>query len=236
MPGGFFITGTDTGVGKTIIAGAVVCALKALGLSIRVMKPAESGCDLRGSSLVPHDAAFLRQISHSDDPISDIAPSLFESPLAPMAAAETEKKDVGLIRIREVFERMSRKCDAVVVEGIGGLMVPFQEDYYVLDLALDFGLPLIVIARPGLGTINHTLLTVNAALREGLTVAGVIINYSSPPENDLAEETNLTLLPRILPVPVAGVFPYIENPDEESITKAAAANLNINLLRENLSL
>lgn len=236
MPKGFFITGTDTGVGKTVIASAIAVALRSLGLRTGVMKPAESGCIRREGILLPHDGTFLKQMSQTDDPMSDITPSVFESPLAPMAAAEAEKRDVDLANIRTVFGRMSGKYDVLVVEGIGGLMVPLKKDYFVLDLARDFGLPLIVTARPGLGTINHTLLTVNTAIKEGLEVAGVIINHSRPPLNDLAEKTNLALLPRILRVPLAGVFPYIENPGEESITRAAMENLDIGLLRENLQL
>ena len=230
MPKGFFITGTDTGVGKTVIAGAIVCLLKSLGLSTGVMKPIESGCSRSGSSLVPHDGTFLKQIAHADDPIADITPSMFESPLAPMSAAEIEKKAVDILRIKQVFTRLSSKYDIVVVEGIGGLMVPLKEDYYALDLARDLNLPLIVAARPGLGTINHTILTVETAIKEGLRVAGVVINYTSPPRNDLAEETNLAILPRILSAGVAGIFPYLENPDEESITRAAMANLDAGML------
>jgi dethiobiotin synthetase len=233
MPKGFFITGTDTGVGKTIIAGAVIMVLKSLGLETGVMKPVESGCARVGNSLVPHDGTFLKKIAHAEDPISDISPSLFESPLAPLAAAGIEKRDVDLHLIKEVFSRMSGKYNALVVEGIGGLMVPLRKDYYALDLARDFGLPLIITARPGLGTVNHTLLTVNTAIREGLKVAGVVINYPHPPENDLAEETNLPLLRRLLPVRIAGVFPHIEDPDEESIARAAK-NLDVSLFKENL--
>ncbi|MEJ2685178.1 MAG: dethiobiotin synthase [Candidatus Sulfobium sp.] len=236
LPRGFFVTGTDTGVGKTIIAGAVVEVLKSLGFHTGVMKPVESGCTRRGNSLVPNDAMLLKRITHADDPISDISPSLFESPLAPMAAAEIEKKVVDLGNIKKVFARMSRKYEALVIEGVGGLMVPLKKDYYALDLARDFGFPVIVTARPGLGTINHTLLTVNTAISEGLIVAGVVINYRHPPLNDLAEETNLTLLPRILPASIAGVFPYIGNPDEVSIAKAAVTTLDIGLLRKSLEL
>ncbi len=230
MQRGFFITGTDTGVGKTIIAGAVAMLLKSLGLEIGVMKPVESGCMRRGGSLLPHDGMFLKQISHAEDPISDISPSLFENPLAPLAAAGIENREVDLLLIKEAFARMSDKYDALVVEGIGGLMVPLRKDYYVLDLARDFGLPLIITARPGLGTINHTILTVNTALKEGLKVAGVVINYVHSPENDLAEKTNLNLLSSLLPVRIAGVFPHIENPDEKSIA-GAAENFDVSLLR-----
>lgn len=217
-----------------MIAGAMICLLRSLGIPTGAMKPVESGCSRLGNSLLPHDGSFLKRIVRTDDPLSDITPSMFESPLAPMAAAETDKKDVDLTGLKEIFVRMSRKYEALVVEGIGGLMVPLRNNYYALDLARDFGLPLLITARPGLGTINHTLLTVNAALKEGLAVAGVIINYSRPPENDLAEETNLSLLPRILPVRIAGVFPYIENPDEDSITRAALDNLDLDLLMGSL--
>lgn len=234
MSKGFFITGTDTGVGKTVISGAVICLLRSLGFHTGVMKPVESGCDLIGDALVPHDGTFLRQIAHAEDQMSDITPSVFQSPLAPMMAAEIENKDVDIIQIKRAFARMSDKYGTLVVEGIGGLMVPLTKDYYALDLARDFGLPLIVTARPGLGTINHTILTVDTALREGLKVAGVVINYASPAVNDLAEQTNLTLLPRILQVPIAGVFPYLEHPDEESITRASLSNLNIDFFQENL--
>lgn len=236
MSKGFFVTGTDTGVGKTIIASALVAVLKSLGLRTGVMKPLESGCAGSGKVLIPHDGIFLKQFANTEDPVSDISPSLFGSPLAPLAAAEIENKNVDLVDIRKAFSRMSRKYEALVIEGIGGLMVPLKKDYYVLDLAADLGLPLVVTARPGLGTINHTLLTVNIALKKGLDVAGVIINYPYRPLNDLAEKTNLTILPRILPVKVAGIFPYIENPDEDSITRAALSNLDVNLFRNSLSL
>lgn len=232
MPKGFLITGTDTGVGKTIIAGAVVKALHFLGLKTGVMKPIESGCSRKGDVLIPYDGLFLKQIARTDDPLSSITPCCLESPLAPLPAAEQDGTEIDLSSITRVFATLSGKYDAIVAEGIGGLMVPLRKDYFVADLAAELGLPLIVVARPGLGTINHTMLTVRCALKEGLSVAGIIINYSQPPEDSLAEKTNPRLLAQISPVPVLGIFPHLKNPEEETIEKASLRNLNLELLKK----
>jgi dethiobiotin synthetase len=117
-----------------------------------------------------------------------------------------------------------------VVEGIGGLMVPIVKDYYALDLAGELGLPLIVVARPGLGTINHIMLTVHNALKAGLTVAGIVINYGQPPEDSLAEQTNPQLLSQISPVPLIGIFPYLESREDKEITEAALKNFDLELI------
>ena len=113
-----------------------------------------------------------------DDSIDLVTPCCFENPLAPMAASEIEGIPVDLEKIKKAYRKLSKNYDAVVVEGIGGLLVPIKRDYFVLDLAKDFGLPIIVVSRPGLGTLNHTMLTVNYAIKEGLNVAGIIINYN----------------------------------------------------------
>lgn len=234
MAKGFFITGTDTGVGKTILAGAVIKALNFLGYGAGAMKPIESGCGREGDVLIPYDGFFLKQMAHMDDPITHITPCCLESPLAPLAAAEIDMTDINIAGLKKAFHRLSKKYETVVVEGIGGLMVPIKKDYFLLRLAWEFGLPLIVVAKPGLGTINHIMLTVNYALREGVKVAGIIINYSQPPENSLAEKTNPRLLNQISPVPVLGTFPYLKNIDTDVIEKAALKNLDLEILKEYL--
>jgi dethiobiotin synthetase len=142
--------------------------------------------------------------------------------------------DIDLDEIILSFSSLSKKYAAMVVEGIGGLMVPIREDYSVIDLAREFRLPLLIVAKPGLGTINHTMLTVRCALDAGLVVAGVIINYSYPPEGSLAEKTNLKLLGRICPVPILGTFPYLKNFDEDKIASAAMKNLDVEALKKYL--
>lgn len=231
---GFFITGTDTGVGKTIIAGAMIKALCFLGLKTGGMKPIESGCIREGDVLIPSDGMFLKQIAQMQEPVTQVTPCCFENPLAPLAASELEKKSISVTAIKKAYYSLYTHYDAVIVEGVGGLMVPLRKNYFVVDLAKEIGLPLIVVAKPGLGSINHTMLTVNYALSEGLKVAGVIINYSHPPENSLAEETNPQLLKQICPVPLIGIFPYLKDRDAAVIEKTAIKNIDIEMIKKYL--
>jgi dethiobiotin synthetase len=244
MPKGFFITGTDTGVGKTIITAALLKAAQQLGFKAIGMKPIESGCrkteDRRQhtgygiDSLIPTDGQFLRETSGTDESLDLIAPVRFENPLAPMPASESEGIPVDIAKIKNAFTNLASIYNVLIIEGVGGILVPITKDYSVLDMARDFGLPVIVVARPGLGTINHTLLTVTVAVKEGLPVAGVIINYTHPPEGTIAEQTNPSVLEKICPVPVLGIFPYLGNLEQNTIREAALRNLNIMMIRKYL--
>jgi dethiobiotin synthetase len=236
---GFFITGTDTGVGKTIVTAALIKLIRHLGFSVCGMKPIETGCtgdksanlgqeaEDKNSRLIPHDGMFLNKIAGGNDSIDLVAPVRFRHPLAPYPASVIEGRDVDLKKIFTAYTALSARHDMVIVEGIGGLLVPILRDYFVFDLAKDFGLPVIVSAHPGLGTINHTLLTVNHALREGIGVAGVIINYHKPPEGTIAEDTNPGVLKEICPVPVIGMLPYLEDLSDIAIQTAALRNINM---------
>jgi dethiobiotin synthetase len=231
---GFFITGTDTGVGKTIITAALIKVISRLGLTTGGMKPVESGCMQRGDVLVPSDGMFIKTIAHMEENIGHITPCRFKSPLAPLPASEIEGITVDIVKIKKAFADLSRKYDAVIIEGIGGLLVPITRDYSVIDMAKDFNLPLIVVSKPSLGTINHTMLTVNYALKEGLRVAGIIINYNQPPENTLAEATNPEVIKRISPVPVIGIFPHLKDMESATIEIAAVKNLDIGIIKKYL--
>ncbi|UCE79966.1 MAG: dethiobiotin synthase [Nitrospiraceae bacterium] len=231
MPKGFFVTGTDTGVGKTIIAGALIKAIQFLGHTTGGMKPVESGCSLEGDVLIPLDGMFLKQYSGMNEPITLITPCCLRSPLAPLPASEIDGIPVHISEIRKAFDILTPGYETIVVEGIGGLMVPITKDYFTIDLIKDFRLPIIVVARPGLGTINHIMLTVQYALKEGLEIAGIVLNYTQSPENSLAEETNPHLLEQICPVPVIGIFPYLKKLDEQEIAKAAMKHLNLEHLK-----
>jgi len=171
---GFFVTGTDTGVGKTVIAAALIKAAGLLGVKACGMKPVETGCAREGNVMMPSDGMFLKEIARMDETVSQITPCCFEHALAPMVSAEMEGTSIDINKIRGAFDKLGRSYQAIIVEGVGGLLVPINRDYFVLDLAKEMRLPMVVVARPGLGTINHTLLTVNYALREGLNVAGII--------------------------------------------------------------
>lgn len=234
MPTGFFITATDTGVGKTVITAALIKAIGILGLRPCGMKPIETGCIREGDVLIPSDGMFIKAIAHMEEDIRFISPCCFKSPLAPLPASEIEGISVDLEKIKRAYTELSKNYDAVVVEGIGGLLVPIKRDYFVLDLIREFGLPTIVVSRPGLGTINHTMLTVKYAIKEGLNVAGIIINYSQPPEGTLAEDTNPQIIKRISPVPIIGVFPYLEDMESNTIERAVVKNLNTKMIKRYL--
>ena len=243
MARGFFITGTDTGVGKTIITAALIRAISLLGIRVCGMKPIETGClnsefGVRNSEfgvkekvLIPSDGMFLKKMAGMNESIDLVTPICLENPLAPLPASEIENIPVDIGKIKSAYADLSKKYEVIMVEGIGGLLVPLKRDCFVLDLARDFGLPVIVVSRPGLGTINHTMLTVNYAIKEGLTVAGIIINFSQPSDGSRAEETNSAVLRQISTVPILGIFPYLEEIESNSIEKAAVKSLDIEKIR-----
>lgn len=234
MAKGFFITGTDTGVGKTIITGAVISALKACGINTCGMKPFETGCRRQGDMLIPADGLFIKGISEMDEDISHIAPYCFETPAAPLVASEMEGIYIDLSTVISAFTGLAGKYGAVVVEGAGGILVPVKRNYFMSDLIRDLGLPAIVVTRPSLGAINHSLLTVRYALKEGLAVAGIAINFCMPPDNSIAERTNPEIIRQMSPVPVIGLFPHLEPPDYENIREAASRHLDTDILTKYL--
>jgi len=239
MAKGFFITGTDTGVGKTVITAALIRAIKLLGFKVGGMKPIETGClksDFRDENggLIPSDGMFLKEMAGMDDLIDLVTPVRFRNPLAPFPASEIENVLVDIEKIKKAYSELSKKFDVVIVEGIGGLLVPITKHYFVIDLAREFSLPAIIVSKPGLGTINHTLLTVNYAIKEGLDVAGIIINYSQPSDSTIAEATNPEVIRQISSVPLLGIFPYIGEIQSASIEKAALENIDLERIRRYL--
>jgi len=231
---GFFITGTDTGVGKTIITVALLRLLKTYGLNACGMKPVETGCVRKHEKLIPSDGRFIKTAANLEEPLDTISPCRFEHPLAPLAASCIAGTPVDLEKIKSTYARLSSRYDAVIVEGVGGLLVPVAEDYSVIDLAKDFGLPVIVVSGTRLGTLNHTMLTVTCARKAGLMVSGIIMNESHPPENTPAEKTNEDILMKISPVPLFGLFPYLKKLDGEAIEQAAEKYLDTKALRRAL--
>lgn len=230
MSSGFFITGTDTGVGKTVIAAAIIKALQARGINACGMKPIETGCPRIGNDVYPSDGMFLKKIAGMDESIKYITPYCFETPVAPSLASEMEGKSVSINVIMQKFNGLLKKYHTVVVEGAGGLLVPIEKDYFVVDLVRELKLPMIVVSSPSLGTLNHTLLTVKYALKEGIRVSGIIVNFSRPPDSTISEETNPHMLQKLSPVPVIGTFPHLGNLETETLEKSAQKYLNIEVI------
>lgn len=168
---GFFVTGTGTGVGKTVVAAAIASAAAATGRSVAVFKPAVSGLDEDGEP----DHELLRRAARSAQSDDEIAPYRYGPPVSPHLAAELAGEPIDPGRLRAATAAAALGAEMLVVEGVGGLMVPLTPDYLVRNLAAELGLPVVIAASPGLGTINHTLLSLEAAWAAELEVAAVVL-------------------------------------------------------------
>ncbi len=177
-PRGLFITGNDTGVGKTYVAALIVRALAAAGRQVGVYKPVASGCHEQNGLLRSDDAAALWEAAGRPDDLEHVCPQRFALPVAPPLAARAEGRRIDADLLRSGLEYWRERSEIVVVEGVGGLMSPIGEDEYVADLAADFGYPLVVVGRNAIGIINQTLQTliVAATVRDGLPIAGIVLS------------------------------------------------------------
>lgn len=221
------VTATDTGVGKTAVTAALIAAARSRGLDVGGMKPAESGC-ARGNdgALIPADALVLQQAAGGGDPLDLVCPYRLEAPLAPGIAAALEGIDVDFEVIEERLRLLrERHRDGVIVEGAGGLLVPLDPGFAtVADLALRLSLPVLVVARPSLGTINHTALTVEALACRGIECRGVILNASAPDAEEAAAG-NARAIERLADVPVLASLPFLPGLSAEARTERLAAIL-----------
>jgi dethiobiotin synthetase len=204
---GLFVTGTDTGCGKTTVACALAGAARRESLRVRVVKPVETGCEEARGELRPLDALALARAAGDETPIAEICPYRLGLPAAPEVAAAAEGIQIDLARIEKLVRRAREEADLVLVEGAGGLLVPIRDGVDTADLAGRLGLPLLVVARAGLGTINHTRLTLEAAERRGLRIAGVVVSHTAP-DLPAPERTNLDLLLRELGPRLLGTLPH----------------------------
>ena len=203
----FFITGTDTGVGKTVIAGALAAVLKKKGIDVGGMKPvATGGWD---------DARFLIRAAGVKDNLFLVNPYCLGTPVVPAVAAEIEGVKIDIRKIKNAYEELSKRHDILIVEGVGGLLVPIYKNYLVTDLINELKLPVIIVAKPGLGTINHTLLTIRQAKVSRINVLGVIISNYDDANAGIAEMTATEVIERIGKVPVLGIVSHIEGADTE---------------------
>ena len=192
MPPGLFITGTDTGVGKTYVAALIARALVAAGRRVGVYKPAASACRCEEGALVSDDALALWNAAGQPGELERVCPQRFAAPLAPHLAAQAQGRQLDAALLRRGLDYWQARSEVILVEGAGGLMSPLGQQAYVADLAHEFGYPLIVVSRNALGTINQTLQTLMAAaaFHHGLTVAGVVLNSPTPANDDPSVASN----------------------------------------------
>lgn len=206
---GVFITGTDTGVGKTVVTAALAVALRTSGCKVGVMKPIETGVTSSEDSRC--DAARLRTAARSSDTFTEVRPYAFRLPLAPLEAARLEKRRITTSTIMRAIHRLQSRHEILIVEGIGGLYVPFTSSFNMADLIYQMKYDAIVVGRVGLGGINHALLTLDALRRRNIRVLALVLNRSLPPETATAraqECSTVKVLCQQAGVPVVGPLPY----------------------------
>lgn len=203
--GGFFVTATDTGVGKTVVTAALALALADQGRSVGVLKPVQSG---HCASDPAGDAMLLRDWLELDADVDAVNLFAYEEPVAPLVAAREAGEEIHLLPIVERANQLSTQHDLLLIEGAGGLLAPIGEAWTIADMALALGYPLVIVARAALGTVNHTLLTLHVARSLGLSVAGVVLNASSAWE-DPSNETNAELIAEFGDIEVSGPLPWL---------------------------
>jgi len=215
MGSGIFITGTDTGIGKTFFTCALAALLREIGYRVGVMKPAETGCVEKDGRLFAEDAWRLREASGSKDPIEKICPYRLSEPLAPSIAAERAGVRIDIDHLLSIYHEIASQHDVTLIEGAGGLLVPLLPSYTFADFASTAQLPVIVVAGNKLGAINHLLLTLEHAVCKGLRVAGYVLNQVQS-ERSLATETNREVLRSLTGNVCLGELPYCSDRDVQA--------------------
>ena len=200
---GVFVTGTDTGVGKTFVGAALAALLRERGVDVGVMKPAETGVEDPGAPRYSEDAARLVAAAGVEDPPDLVVPYRLREPLAPAVAAELEGRKISPQVVLSAYAELRSRHELLIVEGAGGLAVPLNENLDMAGLARALDLPLLVVSPTGLGAINGSVLTVEYARARGLEVSGILLNLRRKVP-DLAERTNPRVIARLTGVPVYG--------------------------------
>jgi dethiobiotin synthetase len=234
MGKGLFITGTDTGVGKTWFARGLAAALRDLGYRVGVMKPAETGCQEKDGKLFPQDAFFLKQASGCEEPLEKICPYRLRDPLAPSVAAARQEIVIDVSLLAETYREISSAYDVTLVEGAGGLLVPLLPHYTYVDLARLLKLPAVVVAANRLGAINHLLLTLEHASCRGLRLIGYVWNCLDE-SSSVAAETNPAALVGLTAVSCLGELPFL-TVREADLGAVLEAKLDLELLQRAIGL
>lgn len=233
----FGVTGTDTGIGKTVVSCALAARARVLGLRVAAMKPIESGVVERpvSNSGLASDADRLRAACGSMLPLSVVRPYVLEEPLAPMIAAMRANVEIDFGVLDTALATVERDVEVVLVEGAGGLMVPIDIRVSYLDLFARWQMPLLVVAGNKLGVLNHVLLTVRAAEAAGVPIRAIVLTALSDRDASVAEATNFDALVALLPHYTILRFPWVDRPDDLDALAAAAEGGGLDVLLAPLS-
>ena len=237
-----FVTGTDTGVGKTFVAAGLARIWSDRGENVGVLKPAETGHDAAVAGPWPADGRTLAIAARCTDGLEAVVPYVFTEPLAPLVAARRERRVIEPERLADAFARSAARHDRVLVEGAGGLSVPIAEFgendalFDHADLAKLLGLPLLVVARAHLGTLNHTFLTVRYARERGAEVVGIVLNGRDARLADPSVEDNASMLEEMCACPVLGTIDHQEGAvDVEVMASVCSTALDLERLDTSLT-
>ena len=219
-----FITGTDTGIGKTLVGCGIAAALTAQGKKVGVLKPAETGCQTQQGELYPDDAVRLAKFAKTTLPLDTICPYRFPLPVAPSVAAKDAGIHIQPDRITDSYRRITSQHDTTIVEGAGGLLVPLLDRYSFADLAHDLNIPILVVIGSKLGALNHALLTFDCIRTRRLQLAGYILNHPFD-ASDAAIRTNVATLAGLTDAFCLGVIPHVPALVDAFENQEAIANL-----------
>lgn len=209
-PTTIFITATDTHVGKTFTTGVLGILLQEKGINVGVMKPVQCAGD---------DAQRLKKLLKLKDELRLINPVFAPEPLSPHLALKRIRKKFNVTIIRTALRELHKRHDLLLVEGAGGLMVPLTENYFNADLIRDLDAEVVIVSRLGLGTINHTLLTINQAKAYGLKIKGIIFCQTKTRQKSLPEQTNPKEIAKLSKVKILGIIPYLPSLTKENILR-----------------
>lgn len=233
MKHGLFISGTDTEIGKTVVTGGLARLLANRGKRVGVMKPVASGCfQTDDGQWANEDSLLLKRAARVDDPLDTITPVMLQAPLSPHMAARQQGEPLEtqptLNRIRDAYQTLAGRYDHLLVEGVGGLLVPITDTLFAADLCAALGLPLLIVAGNRLGVINQTLLAVEAARARNIPVRAILLNTIG--KDDDATRSNAEALSHVTDVPVLGPLPRLTSPGDPNAAAEALERLNISLL------
>jgi dethiobiotin synthetase len=212
---GLFVLGTDAGVGKTVVVGAIARLLADKNVKAGVFKPIATGCIRSWDGIVGNDMKFLAWCANSDLPLSTINPQGFVKEGIPLAAAFQERRTIDFEKISRAYNEICQSCDVVIVEGIGGIRIPLTNEFDLLDLAAEFHLPVILVTRRKPEMINHTLMSVDCIRSAGLELAGIVVNGFNALEFPAAEENAEEIIAHYTGSQVLCVVPFDEQVDVE---------------------
>lgn len=215
MAKGIFIIGTDTGVGKTVVTAGLMHLFLSKGYNACYFKPISSGMIKQFNVLVPADTCFVKAVSGLEEDEHNINPVSFETPVSPHLASRIEGRAIDMDLIKGALQSLKSRYDYIIAEGCGGIAVPLRDDGFMLhQLIRELGFACLIVARAGLGTINHTVLTVEYARGLGLEIRGVIMNGYT---GSFMEDDNIEMVRKLAGVPVLGTVPALEGIDTETL-------------------